>query len=402
MLRRRRLKAVVFLLCLWLYLLLEYAMRVSDSVIIPDLQNALGVGAFGIGLLSSSYYYAYVAFQIPAGILLSRYHFQKVLALATLALALSAILFSLSKGLLLAVLARLLMGLASSFAFIASVKWVREYFNRHAAVLIGFCMTIATLGAVLGQAPWYFLYHLSGDWRANYYYVAAIAFLLSLYFFFYRSNDLRGSKSLLKVYGAVFSDGVFWRNAIFIGTLSAQIIVLSGLWVVPFLTIAHDFSRENAAIIASMGWVGGLFGGPILGFLAEKTQRPKMVLLFSALIALLCVLLLVYLTGCHAFFSAVLMFCIGFVCNANVIVFALLTARYPLAAASFVVGVANVFNMGIGAILQFCVGYFLSRIDVLSISPENFRQVLWIVPLCLVLGVFLLMSREKPRSGKMV
>src|SRR6202165_3015327 len=53
--------------------LLSYVYRTVNAVISPELTASLGISASSLGLLTSAYFVAFAAMQIPAGMLLDRY-----------------------------------------------------------------------------------------------------------------------------------------------------------------------------------------------------------------------------------------------------------------------------------------------------------------------------------------
>jgi len=60
-------------LCFAAAYLLSYVYRNVNAVISPELTASLGIGASSLGLLTSAYFVAFAAMQIPAGMLLDRY-----------------------------------------------------------------------------------------------------------------------------------------------------------------------------------------------------------------------------------------------------------------------------------------------------------------------------------------
>src|SRR3981081_4687242 len=60
-------------LCFASAYLLSYVYRNVNAVISPELTASLGISASSLGLLTSAYFVAFAAMQIPAGMLLDRY-----------------------------------------------------------------------------------------------------------------------------------------------------------------------------------------------------------------------------------------------------------------------------------------------------------------------------------------
>ena len=105
--QRLWLAAILFLvICFYCY---EFFLRISPSVVLDTLMTYFNFSAFGIGLISSAYYCAYTLGQIPAGILLDRYHPKYVLSVATVLCALGSYFFIYSNNEYLAITSRFII-----------------------------------------------------------------------------------------------------------------------------------------------------------------------------------------------------------------------------------------------------------------------------------------------------
>ena len=91
-------KVSFLFLSAWLFIILEYAIRVSDSVILPELSTQFNLIPSDLSLLSSAYYFTYVIFMIPAGMLIDRFGLYKVWILAIWLVSLGGFLFGYSKN----------------------------------------------------------------------------------------------------------------------------------------------------------------------------------------------------------------------------------------------------------------------------------------------------------------
>lgn len=360
--------------CVLLFLFYEYTLRVSDSVIVPSLMQTFHVDATGIGLISSSYYFVYVAMQIPAGFLIDRFRWQRVFAIAIALVAIGSMLFGITQQLWLAVIARILMGIGSAFAFVTSVKLIINYLRpAKPAYWIGIIMTIATFGAVCGQAPWlWFITQLSG-WRDAYLFagIAGMVLLLATYTV---SKPLSActqrvlERVSFRAFITIFRSRDIWLLGLYVGFLSAPYTAFAGLWGVPFLNQGHGLSAASAAALISSTWIGGLFGGPLLGYLADYSQRPRLVLITTGIID--SVLMLILLLSHSQSFGVLLtlLMLIGLLSNANVIVFAEMAKRAAPHEKGLITGITNMFNMGMGPILQLSIGLLLASFGSVLIA----------------------------------
>ena len=64
----------------------EFLLRISPSVMVPELMSSFGITASSVGVLSAFYLYAYAPMQLPVGILMDRYGIKKILSAASIIL----------------------------------------------------------------------------------------------------------------------------------------------------------------------------------------------------------------------------------------------------------------------------------------------------------------------------
>ena len=148
-----------------LFLFFEMALQVSPSVMTTVLMHDLDLTALSLGLMSGCYFYSYALMQIPSGVLLDRFNPKYVISLAILICVGGCFLLAFSENMLEACLARLLMGLGSSFAFVSVLVITTDLFPaKYFAILTGVTQMLAALGAMSGQFPVHFLLGRLG-WR---------------------------------------------------------------------------------------------------------------------------------------------------------------------------------------------------------------------------------------------
>ncbi|ODN41741.1 MFS transporter [Piscirickettsia litoralis] len=169
-------KSLPILLIAWIFVIYEYAVRVSDSVILPSLSVHLSLSAAQLSGLSSAYYISYVLFMIPAGILIDRYGLHRTWLIAISLLILGCVLFAWAPSLTVLIIARILMGLGSNFAVIGTLALSIGF--KRKGLLIGLTMAFCMFGAFLGQGPWLFITNILGHWQLTYWLAAAIGCIL--------------------------------------------------------------------------------------------------------------------------------------------------------------------------------------------------------------------------------
>ena len=144
---------------------LSYLYRSVNAVIAEDLSADVGLSASDLGLLTSAYFVAFAAFQIPLGLLLDRYGARKVHGLLLLLAALGALGFALGDGLLQLWLARALIGLGVAGGLMAALKAITQWFPESRWPVVNGCfLAMGGLGAMSATAPVEALLQVT-DWR---------------------------------------------------------------------------------------------------------------------------------------------------------------------------------------------------------------------------------------------
>lgn len=231
---------------------LSYLMRTVNAVISPDLTRELGLGAADLGLLTSTYFFAFALAQIPVGIALDRYGPRRVEAALLLLTGLGAAMFALGDSLPLLAGARALIGLGVSACLMAGLKGFTLWFPRDKlASMTGYVMSSGALGAVTASAPLEAALPFIG-WRGAFWVVAVLAVLVAATIFFampekeaeHEGGDLQQAlRGVGEVLTAAPFRGFAAQSAFFTGGFMA----LQGLWAVPWLMEVNGYSRAVAA-----------------------------------------------------------------------------------------------------------------------------------------------------------
>jgi MFS family permease len=163
--------------------LLSYLYRTVNAVISPDLSAVLGISASSLGLLTSAYFLAFAAMQLPAGMLLDRYGPRRVEPVLLSIAGCGALAFAASDNLTSLVLARALIGAGVAVCLMAPLKAVAMWYpaDRQAS-LSGWMMVAGGMGALLATAPLAAALALM-SWRAIFLVLAVVTFAAAVLLF---------------------------------------------------------------------------------------------------------------------------------------------------------------------------------------------------------------------------
>jgi MFS family permease len=154
-----------------IYLVSQF-LRNSVGVIAPDLAREIGLNAAEIGLLSSAFFFAFAAAQIPLGIALDRYGPKRCMLICAAIALLGTLLFAVATTLAGLVTARILMGLGSSCYLMAPLAlYAKRFPPERFTLLAGIQIGIGTVGTLFVTAPLAWASAAIG-WRATFFVVA--------------------------------------------------------------------------------------------------------------------------------------------------------------------------------------------------------------------------------------
>src|SRR5438477_8506816 len=144
---------------------LSYLLRNANAVIAPELTRELSLTAADLGLLTSAYFFAFGAFQIPLGILLDRYGARRVEATLLLFAAAGTLVFGFGRDIAELSLGRALIGVGVSACLMAGLKQFSQWYPlERQSSLTGAIMTSGSLGAISASVPLEWLLPVFG-WR---------------------------------------------------------------------------------------------------------------------------------------------------------------------------------------------------------------------------------------------
>ena len=278
---RARVSAPSFLrlyLCFASAYLLSYLYRNVNAVISPELTASLGISASSLGLLTSGYFVAFAAMQIPAGMLLDRYGPRRVEPVLLFVAGCGALLFAASDSVVGLTIARALIGAGVSICLMAPLKAIAAWYpaERHAS-LSGWMMVAGGAGALLSTAPLAAALSFV-SWHGIFVALAASTFAAAAVIFFLvpdtpHLSNAAGWNAQWHGVRTVFGSRRLWWMAPLGSAATGSFMAIQGLWSVPWLIEVNGYSRDVAAdhlLLMGIAIVGGYVG---IGALATRLAR---------------------------------------------------------------------------------------------------------------------------------
>lgn len=265
-------------LCFAAAYVLSYTYRTANAVISPELSSSLGIGASSLGLLTSVYFVAFAAMQIPAGMLLDRYGPRRIEPVLLTVAGCGALAFAASDDLAGLAFARALIGAGVSVCLMAPLKAIATWYStERQASLASWMMVAGGIGALLSTAPLAAALTLL-SWRGIFVVLAVATFASALCIFWVvpdtpAHSRVAGWKYQWAGVKRVFGSARFWWVAPLCAVATGSFMAIQGLWSVPWLMEVDGYSRMVAAdhlLVLGIVILGGYLG---LGFFATTLRR---------------------------------------------------------------------------------------------------------------------------------
>jgi MFS family permease len=356
--------------------LAAFFQRVAPAVMTEQLMAEFALGGAALGNLSAFYFYAYVAMQIPTGLLADRWGPRKLLASGTAVASIGGALFALAPTFALAAAGRLLVGASVGVGFVSMLKlsshWIAP--NRFALVS-GLLLMMGLIGAVFAGVPLRLAVDAFG-WRGVMAGFAALTALLAIALWIFLRDDpaergyashfhhvgdtKHGHAPILASLAEVLSYRNIWLMMLAPVGFSGAVLTFAGLWGVPWLRQVHGLDPKTAAAITSTMLVAWGVGGPLLGNWSTRIGRRKPLYLGTGVAALIGWIAVVWLPLPLPLLVAVLAIT-GFASGNIIIGFAWAKESVPLRLMGTASGVANMGPLMGGMVLQPAVGWMLDK-----------------------------------------
>lgn len=350
----------------------KYVMQVFPSLITDDMMSSFHTNATETGALGSAFFWAIIIFQLfLAGPIIDKFGFRLISPISVTVSATGVILFVIAANLhslSIAYIARIITGLGVSFATISYLKAVSVWFEpRKFAFAASFLATAAMIGALCAQAPLAYLIAICGDWKiAMLLFCVASLFIAIIYYIVVRDfnpqkPEASGSSNQLKTIDAlkeVVKNKDNWLLTLYVGLSFTAVDAFAGFWGNAYFREAYDISKEHAASIISMIFIGMAIGSPIIGKLSEVLDSRKGVMIIFHIIGTIA-LSIVLLTKTSANLSALLLFIFGLCLGIHMLSFAIGNRINPVIITATVAAFINTGEPILGAIFDPLIGYFL-------------------------------------------
>jgi MFS family permease len=263
--------------------LIAFFHRVAPGVLAKDLMQAFGATGAVVGLLSATYFYAYAALMIPAGLGVDAFGVRRVVAVGGAVMGLGALVMAASTGQGLLFTGRALVGAGAAVTFVGALKIAADWFPpAYFATLSAVTATMGIVGSLIGTAPLAALVERVG-WRGGLVVVGLVTLAgAGLCGWLVRDRPAHPAAgrprpplgAVVRGLGQVLGNRHTWPPflAFFFFISGPQNLLL---WVVPYLRDVYGLTTTEAALYATGTSLALLGAAPLTGYLSDRVLRRR-------------------------------------------------------------------------------------------------------------------------------
>jgi predicted MFS family arabinose efflux permease len=354
---------------------LSFFFRSTNAIIAEDLVRDVGLDASSLGLMTSVFFIAFAAVQLPLGSALDRFGPRFVTSALLLAGVVGSLVFAASASVGGLAVGRALIGIGMAGVLMGAMKAFASWFEPKAfATVSGLFVGVGSLGALTAATPLALLTSAFG-WRIVFV-GAAVATLATALLLALVVREPRSGGYALPTGGdgggfaTVFRSPAFWSLSALAFATAGILFAFQGLWAGPYLMQRLGFEQVAAGnVLLAMGIAmaaGFLTAGPF----AARLGLAQACAAGCALLAASLLLLLSAQPTWPVWAITLAFVGLGAGGSINVLCYALARSLFPTMPGRAVTAV-NVFAIGGGAALQWGLGVVIGAFETVDGRPPD-------------------------------
>lgn len=378
----------------------QYAMRSAPAVMMPQLSQAFGLSALGVASIVGLFYYGYSPFSLVAGAAMDRLGPRKLVPFAAVTVGIGALLFA-TGNTQVASIGRFMQGAGGVFALIGAVYIATKNFPAsQAATLIGATQMFGMAGGSAGQFLVGPMIGAGLPWSTFWVGMGLAGLVIGVLLYFLTPPEKRkeenhgGLKVIFKAFAVVFKNPQSILCGLIAGLLFIPTTIFDMIWGVRYMQEAHGLEYGDAVMRSAAVPFGWIIGCPLLGFISDRIGRRKPVIIGSAMVLLLCLLLILY-AKLDRFPPYTIGLIAGIASGAAMLPYTVIKEANPPQYGGTATGVVNFLNFTFSALLGPVFGWLLARVSSGASQPSlsdyraTFTPLLYGVVIAIGLALFL-------------
>ncbi|MFY4775715.1 MFS transporter [Metabacillus sp. RGM 3146] len=277
---------------IWLIIggLINYLDRANLSIAAPEMMKDLKLSNTDIGLFGTLFSWSYALMQLPAGWLIDRFGAKKMYAISLAWWSIATMLTGAVNKISSFVIARLLLGVGEAPGWPAGAKMTSFWFpKKERAFATGLWDSASKWGPAIAP-PILVAIMVAFGWRALFYITGAVGVVFALLFvIFYRNPDKSNGLSK-EEFAYIQAEGAGTEESLSQSKIKwAQLFKYKSMWgmilgffctiwiwniflvFLPlYLVKSNGVSLQQLGFLASIPWLGGVFGAIFGGYLIKR------------------------------------------------------------------------------------------------------------------------------------
>lgn len=254
---------------------LSCLLRTINAVLAPQLVAAAALSPAQLGLLTSAYFLAFAAAQLPVGLALDRFGPRRVQGVMLLVAAIGTLAFAGSSSFGQMVSARTVMGLGLAGCFMAAVKAVSTWISPARLPSVqGYMIAAGGLGAASSTLPVRLaLHHM--DWRWVFIWLAAACVLTAAAILLLTPTPPAAPLRPFhrRMLAEIAAHPAFREVAALVLVPHMVFFGVQGLWIGRWLHDVAKLDEQAVAWLLYLSMAAVIFGAIAVGMLTEWAAR---------------------------------------------------------------------------------------------------------------------------------
>lgn len=323
--------------------ILVYFYRVSLAVVAGDISRELHLTPAQLGSLSGILFYVYAAAQLPLGPMIDRIGSRLVISGCGVLTTIGGVLFSQADTLVMAMVARILIGVGTASVLMATFTLFSHWFSKQEFGRVsGFMVAIGNLGNLAATAPLALAVGAVG-WRDAFMTVAAVQAAVTV-LVFSKVQDRPAESAdgadvqaevktgMMAAWSEVFGTGDFWLLGMLAFSWYGNYLALQALWGGPYLMEVLKLSREATGSMLMFTSFGFIAGSSFIDAVARRFFRSykKTLLVGQIMLLLLMSAFLGWAEMIPQPLLSVVFFVIGLSVSSGVMIYPIIRSMFPV------------------------------------------------------------------------
>ncbi|MCF6776348.1 MFS transporter [Thiotrichales bacterium 19X7-9] len=354
-----------------LFYCFDYFLQISISVFLQEIKSEFYITDFKLGLMGAVFFISYIIMQMPGGYLIDRFGVKKITLWMLLCCFLGTLLMYVTSSFWMLLIARVLIGLGSSIAFLCAIRAILEWLPVTCfSFFVGVLQALLGIGAIMGQSPIAYLSQFY-NWHQISIVFCFISLVLFILFLFIDSPIKKKSKlvkmdinknlkrTMIKLVIAALCDKHLLKLSLLSFIIWSPVASLAGFWLIPMLAFNYKITAIEAGFMIGFFWLGMILGAIIIPIISDYIKKRKPIVVVGFMLQSITLILLISLQLPELVFLFCLLI-LGLVCPLQGFIIVIAKDQYNKENFGLLSGMLNMFAALSGGVMQLVVGGLLT------------------------------------------